>query len=127
MQHFVRLHPPHTVAVQQPVELLARQCHDRIIDTAALAVRRSEWEPISQSHQGQRHEPRQKSGCTGAIYPSNHHEPFAWQTGGVHVRTFEPEGVTRRISNLADLLAVEIPSVTLETPDLPPDLPQVSA
>lgn len=52
--------------------------------SAALAVRRSEWEPISQSHQGQRHKPHQKSGCTGAIYPSNHHESFAWQTGGVH-------------------------------------------
>lgn len=49
--------------------------------SAALAVRRSEWEPISQSHQGQRHEPHEKSGCTGAIYPSNHHELIAWQTG----------------------------------------------
>jgi hypothetical protein len=30
--------------------------------------------------------PQPKSGCTGAILPSGHHELKAWQTGGVHVR-----------------------------------------
>src|SRR6516164_8704030 len=37
--------------------------------SAALRVRQSDWEPASQSHQGQRLMPQQKSGCTGAIYP----------------------------------------------------------
>src|ERR1700720_4113086 len=37
--------------------------------SAALRVRRSDWEPASQSHQGQRHAPQQKSGCTDAIFP----------------------------------------------------------
>src|SRR5690606_26643967 len=30
MQHFVRLHPPHIVAIEQPVQLLAGQCHNRL-------------------------------------------------------------------------------------------------
>jgi hypothetical protein len=37
--------------------------------TAVLRVRRGEGEPASQSHQGQRHRPQRKSGCTGALYP----------------------------------------------------------
>ncbi len=28
MQHIVRLHPPHIVAIEQPVQLLAGQCHN---------------------------------------------------------------------------------------------------
>ena len=32
--------------------------------------------------------PQPKSGCTGAIFPSSRHELKAWQTGGVHVRSF---------------------------------------
>ena len=32
--------------------------------------------------------PQQKSECTGAIFPSSRHELRAWQTGGVHVRSF---------------------------------------
>jgi hypothetical protein len=31
---------------------------------------------------------QRKSGCTGAIFPSSRHELKAWQTGGVHVRSF---------------------------------------
>src|SRR5580700_5933127 len=37
--------------------------------SAAPRVRESDWEPASQSHQGQRHAPQQKSGCTGALSP----------------------------------------------------------
>jgi hypothetical protein len=51
--------------------------------SAALRVRESEWEPASRSHQGRRHTPQQKSGCTGAIYPcKNHQELKAWQGWG---------------------------------------------
>jgi hypothetical protein len=46
-------------------------------------------EPTSKSHQGQRLVPQRKSGCTGAIFRSSRHELKAWQTGGVHVRSFQ--------------------------------------
>jgi hypothetical protein len=50
--------------------------------SAALRVRKSEWEPASKSHQGQRHTPQRKSGCTGAIYPCKLSELKAWQGWG---------------------------------------------
>jgi hypothetical protein len=37
--------------------------------------------------------PQRKSGCTGAILPSGHHELKAWQTGGVHVRSLAAKSV----------------------------------
>jgi transposase len=51
-------------------------------DVYALRVRKSDWEPASRSHQGQRHLPQQKSGCTGAIYPGKPSELRAWQGWG---------------------------------------------
>ena len=46
------------------------------ITKAALEPYRAELvEPASRSHQGQRHTPQQKSGCTGAIYPCKPSRP----------------------------------------------------
>src|SRR5215472_16951806 len=47
--------------------------------SAALRVRKSDWESTRRSHQGQRHRPQQKSGCTGAIYPCKPSKLKAWQ------------------------------------------------
>jgi proteic killer suppression protein len=59
--------------------------------TAALQVRKSEWEPTSQSHQGQRRRPQQKSGCTGAIYPRKPSELKAWQGWGRPCTGIQPK------------------------------------
>ena len=53
----------HTVMAKQVRPWLAKPG-----TVAALRVQVSDGEPASRSHQGQRHAPQQKSGCTGAIY-----------------------------------------------------------
>ncbi len=55
--------------------------------TAAPRVRESDWEPISQTHQGQRLKPQLKSECTGQSDPVSPHELKAWTSGVVHVRS----------------------------------------
>src|SRR5450631_4485274 len=50
--------------------------------SGAPRVRKTDWEPASQSHQGQRHAPQQKSECTGASCPASHQELKAWQGWG---------------------------------------------
>ena len=63
----------HTPPIAQAItHVMAKQVRPWLAESslsAALGVRGSEWEPASRFHQGQRHTPQRKSGCTGAISP----------------------------------------------------------